>query len=1043
MRNSTTKRWQAPHWLWGLLLVATVSYLPVAQGQEQCPAYREPDDPNTHYDYVNDDGKSIQFEAPDGCPCVDGMSDLYCAHCETDQGCQSEKPSQICSKTFYYTEDTPYKSYKCRLFGLLEGLFTNGKLSIYVNTTAKEVFMTIYNWDIDEPINGVHAVDCVLSGCDIPVGGTDGGCASTTCKCTDECSDFTRNIMENLIGGNPATVNMFENENGGSEGALVKLNIDGAPFKIEALCNASACVEDPNYMAFDPIAAAALAAGENATLAPLVSYVQGWETSSYFALIVLVAIVGFFCFLTVLVAIPYMCTQHQSAPKLGSKSFDETTSYAPSPTGSLEQANAPKHVLEFRHISKVVKLRSAAARKHGSNKKAILNNISGRAESGTLMAIMGPSGSGKSSLLNVIATVATRGASRVSGQILLNGVVQKRGYRNQVAYVQQDDSLYSTLTVRECLEYSALLRLPKAMKVSEKQAQVWQTLQELRLTEVSDNRIGATNGNGRAGISGGERKRVSIGMELVAKAPVICLDEPTSGLDAYGANQLVKVLHQLAARGNRVVILSIHQPSMKSFMSMDKILLLGHGRCMYTGSPDDVAGYLEARGFPCPPMETVADHMLDVVSKKKNLSSLKGEDATAINYARLCVEKAPESNDDPTTSQPFTTYMKDTAGGTGGEWREISGERHSIFNEITVLFARAAKDIIRNKELFLMQVTISLILALFAGGIFNDVSNNLAGFQNRTGAFYFSLSFFAFASFSSMDLFIREQHIFVRETGAKYYGTFPYFLTKKVLDLFMLRVIPVALFTFIFYWMMGLKNTAPAFVTYLATMVLFNVCAGVMSICISIATPTVGQANLIAAVWFLVMLLFGGFLLNIQTMDPWYSWLKYLSIFYYAFEVLMANELMGLVLSFDAPGYPALPVEGEVFLQTIGMNPDNQLRNLICLCALALGFAVLAFFLLLLRVPPSANKLFTAMQKENKRLAMTLKKRPSTMAAASGPLSTSGSARLTLQQAGDDAILISPASHASNDQYSFEAMKTDLTPDAVDVDSTDSDAVEI
>ena len=128
------------------------------------------------------------------------------------------------------------------------------------------------------------------------------------------------------------------------------------------------------------------------------------------------------------------------------------------------------------------------------------------------------------------------------------------------------------------------------------------------------------------------------------------------------------------------------------------------------------------------------------------------------------------------------------------------------------------------------------------------------------------------------------------------------------------------------------------------------------------------QANLIAAVWFLIMLLFGGFLLNVQTMEASYSWLKYGSIFYYSFEILMTNELTGLVLDFDAPGYPPIPAHGQVFLETVGMDVDNQSRDLICLCSLAAGFSAAAFGLLMLRVPPSAAKQFRRMKIENQRI---------------------------------------------------------------------------
>ena len=222
-----------------------------------------------------------------------------------------------------------------------------------------------------------------------------------------------------------------------------------------------------------------------------------------------------------------------------------------------------------------------------------------------------------------------------------------------------------------------------------------------------------------------------------------------------------------------------------------------------------------------------------------------------------------------------------------------------------------------------------------------------------------------------METFVSSRNIFVRETGSKYHGAFSYYFAKTVLDTMFLRVIPVTIFAFFFYWMMGLRSEPETFVIFWATLVLFNICAGTMSICISIATSSVSQANLVAAVWFLTMLLFGGFLVNVETMAPWYSWLRYISIFYYSFEILMTNELSGLVIDFNAPGYPSIPVYGEVFLKSVGMDVENQMRDLVLLCCLGLGFSLVAYLLLLLRVPPGAATLFRKMQKENVRLVKT------------------------------------------------------------------------
>ena len=158
---------------------------------------------------------------------------------------------------------------------------------------------------------------------------------------------------------------------------------------------------------------------------------------------------------------------------------------------------------------------------------------------------------------------------------------------------------------------------------------------------------------------------------------------------------------------------------------MDKILLLGAGRVMYDGSPSDVESYLEDRGFPRPPIESVADHMLNVVSSTGNQLALQGPDASAQDYQNLI--------DFGKNAQESSAWIDAESNRKSPKKERYSQEQGSVLREIPILFIRTAKDIFRNRELFMMQLTISIALALLGGGIFNDVTNDLAGFQNRMG----------------------------------------------------------------------------------------------------------------------------------------------------------------------------------------------------------------------------------------------------------------------------------------------------------------------
>ncbi|KAG2796864.1 hypothetical protein PC129_g21277 [Phytophthora cactorum] len=525
-----------------------------------------------------------------------------------------------------------------------------------------------------------------------------------------------------------------------------------------------------------------------------------------------------------------------------------------------------------------------------------------------------------------------------------------KGYRRIAAYVQQDDSLFSTLTVRECIAYSAQLRLPTSMTASAKTAMVTRVIAELNLSHVASSRIGSVGGStSERGISGGERRRVSIGMELVTSPQILILDEPTSGLDSSSAHSVVKLIKELASH-DRIVILSIHQPSSRSFLLLDKIMLLGKGQLLYNGKPADSKQYFHDLGFKCPEDDNVADFILDVAIDNDNLPIIQSAQGNTV----------PEKVAVTVTTQPEEFSPKTPVGSPAYEEEsspfvldDASKSRSFLATmiEIRVLFTRTAQNILRHRSLLIQHVVLSLVLALFGGLIFNNVSDNLAGFQNRMGAFYFILTFFGFASMSSMDLFISERPIFLRETGAMYYGAFSYFLAKMTLDSLLLRVLPASIFACIFYWIMALQASADRFLLFWLTLVLFNVAAGAICALVGVLSRRVGSANLAATVVLLIMLLFGGFLLNSETMPGSVGWLKHLSIFGYAFEILMANELEGIVLSFDAPGYPAVPVFGEVYLKTLGMDYTQRYYDVAALALIAIVLQFLAYVFLSLQVP--------------------------------------------------------------------------------------------
>lgn len=230
--------------------------------------------------------------------------------------------------------------------------------------------------------------------------------------------------------------------------------------------------------------------------------------------------------------------------------------------------------------------------------KKILTDCWGEVKAGETCAVMGASGAGKSSLLNVLAGRSASGKNiEITGRVNVQGNdINPVTWRQNIAYVMQDDALMATATPREAFEFSAKLRLPPDTPKEQIDNIVKDLLDDLGLNDCSDVLIG---GALIKGISGGQKKRVSVGIELITNPALLFLDEPTSGLDSYNAYKLVDLL-KIVASSNTVVLCTIHQPSSEVFFLFDRIIFMNSGRIFYQGPVADVISHFSKHGYPCP-----------------------------------------------------------------------------------------------------------------------------------------------------------------------------------------------------------------------------------------------------------------------------------------------------------------------------------------------------------------------------------------------------------------------------------------------------------
>ncbi|KAL9374936.1 hypothetical protein Peur_031815 [Populus x canadensis] len=270
----------------------------------------------------------------------------------------------------------------------------------------------------------------------------------------------------------------------------------------------------------------------------------------------------------------------------------------------------PGNGLEFKNLSYSVMKKQKKDGVWISKEAYLLNDISGQAIRGEIMAIMGPSGAGKSTFLDAIAGRIAKGS--LEGSVRIDGKPISTSHMKMISsYVMQDDQLFPALTVFETFMFAAEVRLPPSISRAEKKKRVYELLDQLGLTSTAHTYIGD---EGRRGVSGGERRRVSIGIDIIHKPSLLFLDEPTSGLDSTSAYSVVEKVKDIA-RGGSIVLMTIHQPSFRIQMLLDRITVLARGRLVYMGSPAALPNHLSGFGRPVPDDENSIEYLLDVIKE--------------------------------------------------------------------------------------------------------------------------------------------------------------------------------------------------------------------------------------------------------------------------------------------------------------------------------------------------------------------------------------------------------------------------------------------
>ncbi|KAK8562754.1 hypothetical protein V6N13_018684 [Hibiscus sabdariffa] len=385
--------------------------------------------------------------------------------------------------------------------------------------------------------------------------------------------------------------------------------------------------------------------------------------------------------------------------------------------------------------------------------RSILRGLTGYARPGELLAIMGPSGCGKSTLLDTLAGRLGPN-TRQAGDILINGRKQSLAYGTS-AYVTQDDALITTLTVREAVYYSAQLQLPDTMAKSEKKERAEMTIREMGLQDAMDTRIG---GWGAKGLSGGQKRRVSICIEILTRPKLLFLDEPTSGLDSAASFYVMSRIARLNQKDEtgRTIIASIHQPSLEVFQLFTNLFLLSSGKTVYFGLVSSTNQLFASNGFPCPTLQNPSDHFLKTINKDfdKDIELGYANGIPTEEVIEILVKSYKSSDVYQMVQQEIAQICKQ-----GGKALEKNKRQAKFFTQCHVLTRRSFINMSRDLGYYWMRLGIYIVLAVVLGTVFSHIGTGDGSIQARGSLIMFVASFLTFMAIGGFPSFVEEMKV--------------------------------------------------------------------------------------------------------------------------------------------------------------------------------------------------------------------------------------------------------------------------------------------
>jgi ATP-binding cassette subfamily G (WHITE) protein 2 (PDR) len=576
--------------------------------------------------------------------------------------------------------------------------------------------------------------------------------------------------------------------------------------------------------------------------------------------------------------------------------------------------------------------------------KHILHRFDGLLRQGEMLIVLGRPGSGCSTLLKTLTGELHGLKVGDKSSVYYKGIPQKqmqKEFRGEAVYNQEVDKHFPHLTVSETLEFAAAVRVHDRLLENGNRLEAAGYISRVvmamfGLSHTNNTKVG---NDFVRGVSGGERKRVSIAEMFLSGAPIGAWDNSTRGLDSATAYKFVQSARMASNIGEVTNIVAIYQASQAIYDLFEKVTVLYEGRQIYFGPAKSAKKYFEELGWHCPARQTTGDFLTSVTNPSER-QAREGFENRVPRTPEEFEQRWRESSDYRALQAELDSYDREYLGEnqeeTVREFREQKNARQAkhvrpespytvtLGTQIRLLTRRAWQRIWNDKSATLTQIMVNCIIALIIGSIFYGTPESTTGFYAKGSVLFMAILINALTAISEIVSLYAQRPIVEKHRSYAFYHPAAEAAAGVFLDIPMKFAI-ATVFNLIIYFMAGLRREPAQFflfflITYISTFVMSAVFRTMAAV-----TNTVSQAMSLSGVMVLALVIYTGFAITVPDMHPWFSWIRWINPIFYAFEILVANEFHGrrFACSSFVPPYPDL--SGTTFVcDTSGSVPGQS-----------------------------------------------------------------------------------------------------------------------